>query len=136
MNQHNDTSLIADRYGSIETSNSGLKIAAWVFGILFAAGFVLFLVFQNLGSSSSSIDVQVVNMRVDSGNQFTVDLRADAPPNTEYQCAIEVQNSQKGIVGWKVVDFEASPQWSRSVTVAINTSESGASGLISGCWLP
>ncbi len=135
MNKHNDTSLIADRYGSTESSKKNIKLAAWIFGALFAVGFGLFVIFQNW-NAASSINVQVINMRVDSQTQFTVDLLADAPPGTKYQCAIEVQSAGKGVVGWKIVDFNAVNAWSQSVTVPINTTESGASGLISGCWLP
>ena len=51
------------------------------------------------------------------------------------RCALEVQNEQHAIVGWKVVDLPGSDTYTRVFEERIITSEPAVVGLISECRL-
>ena len=55
--------------------------------------------------------------------------------NVGATCALEVENEAHAIVGWKVVEIDASDRFTRSFTDTVRTSQPSVTGLIYRCWL-
>ena len=70
-----------------------------------------------------------------SDDEVVLRFEVSVTPGASVRCALEVQNEQHAIVGWKVVDLPGSDTYTRVFEERIITSEPAVVGLISECRL-
>jgi len=59
----------------------------------------------------------------------------DKPAGTTVVCAARVMNKAYSVVGYKEVLVPANQDATGVITVSVNTTETGVSGLVDRCWL-
>jgi hypothetical protein len=64
-----------------------------------------------------------------------VSFELSVAAGTAVDCAIQAQNSQHAIVGWKIVEIRADDRYTRTFTESVRTVEPAVTGLLYRCWL-
>ena len=95
----------------------------------------VWIVWGNLGNVSSSLQSDDLGHHVTDEYSMTVSFELSVTPGTATKCALQAQNSQHGIIGWKIVDIPASDRFTRSFTQTVRTAERAFTGLIYRCWV-
>ncbi|MEO7005761.1 MAG: DUF4307 domain-containing protein, partial [Terrimesophilobacter sp.] len=83
----------------------------------------------------STLETNDIGHLVNDQYSVTVNFELSVPPGSATSCALQAQNEQHGIVGWKIVDIPASDRFTRTFTQAVRTAERAFTGLIYRCWL-
>jgi hypothetical protein len=103
-----------------------------VAGALVLAGGIWFVA-GSLGGSS--VEVNDIGHHVNDQYSVTVNFELSVAPGSTTSCALQAQNEQHGIIGWKIVDIPSSDRFTRSFTQTVRTAERAFTGLIYRCWL-
>jgi hypothetical protein len=131
-----DTAVALDaRYGR---SRSSKRRSAWIVGSVAAAFVVVFaawLVWGGLLGTPAQLDVQDTGHVIVDDTRVQVRYELTVAPGTEVGCAVQALNSTFSIVGWRIVDIEASERRTRTLMTEVRTTELGVTGLIYRCWL-
>jgi hypothetical protein len=96
---------------------------------------VLWLVFFAFAGDGTRIQATDTSHSIVDDNTVSVEWQVTAPAGSEVSCALQAQNSDYAIVGWRIVDLPASEAPVRAFTEEITTSEPAMTGLIYRCWL-
>jgi hypothetical protein len=123
------------RYGRTAGHRRRQKAIAWVAGALIAAVFVAWVVWVAFDGTSATVEARDVGHLVVDDRTVRVDYEVSMPPGTAAQCAVEAQNDTHAIVGWKIVDIDASERFTRAFSTTVITTETAVTGLIYQCWL-
>ena len=70
-------------------------------------------------------------------DEHSVSLRfqVTAPAGADVMCAVEAQDEEFGVVGWKIVEIPASESHSQALTVSIPTVATATTSLVNTCWV-
>nr|WP_246286743.1 DUF4307 domain-containing protein [Schumannella luteola] len=122
------------RYGRSPNRRVNRRILAIVGSVVLVAlvvGWVLWT-----GVLGAKAQLEATDLGHDTtATTTTVRWSLAAPVNTEVSCAVEAQNDNHGIVGWKIVHLPASGEAVRQFSETVRTSERAVTGLINRCWL-
>lgn len=121
-----------DRYGRSRRSRRGRWIAL---GIVSAA-IVGYFGWTTVAQAMDSVDVDNVAFREVDAHSVTIDFQVTLRAGEAVTCAIEAQDTDHGIVGWRIVEYPASEAHTRSFTETIPTVAAATTGLATSCWIP
>ncbi|GAB3037000.1 hypothetical protein GCM10027052_14450 [Parafrigoribacterium mesophilum] len=121
------------RYGRRKPLPRGARwaVIGAVGALVLALG--IWLVAGSLGGSA--LETNDLGHRVIDQYSVTINFELSVPPGSATSCALQAQNEQHGIIGWKIVDIPASDRFTRSFTQTVRTAERAFTGLIYRCWL-
>lgn len=122
---------LADRYGT-GRPRRGL----WITVGLVAAVLVGYVGWTVVSSAMNSVDYDTVGFEIDDARTATVHFQVTSRPGIPVACAIEAQDTEHGVVGWRVVEFPASERTTRTFDVTVPTTAEATTGLASHCWIP
>jgi hypothetical protein len=57
------------------------------------------------------------------------------PIGRDVACALEAQDEEHGVVGWKIIEIAASEQHTRAFRESIPTVAEATTGLVNSCWV-
>lgn len=135
MSSDHHSAELAARYGRTPARASRNRLLAWAVGagiILAAVAWVIWVAFDGDGDSMETRDI---GHTIVDDTTVRVSYEISVTPETTASCALEVQNEDHAIVGWKIVDVPASETYTRTFTEVVRTTELGVTGLIYRCWL-
>lgn len=130
----NDAELAA-RYGNTPQRRTRGRIIAWIGAIAFVIVFAAWVVWVAFDGSSASIEATDTGHKVIDDSTMSISFDISMAAGSTASCALQAQNEQHAIVGWKIVEIAASDSFSRSVTETVRTTEMAVTGLIYRCWL-
>ena len=129
------SSARGDRYGNTAKSRSRGRLI----GVLFGGAVVLvigsWVVWAGLDGSRSTVDAQDKAHVVVSATRVDVTFDVSVDRGIATACAVQAQNEDHAVVGWKVVDIPASTVRDQEITTTVLTTERAVTGLIYSCWL-
>ena len=67
---------------------------------------------------------------------MTVDFQVTLRQGEPVTCIIEAQDTEHGIVGWRVVEYPADPAHTRRFSETVPTTAEATTGLVPSCWIP
>jgi hypothetical protein len=120
------------RYGRRRSTGS-----RWGIGVAVAIGAIAVGLFSWMTIASALDDVDVDTTGFDIPDQRTVVLNFQftAPTGREVSCALEAQDEEHGVVGWKIVQYEASELTARAFVETIPTTAQATTGFVNSCWV-
>ncbi|QPZ39548.1 DUF4307 domain-containing protein [Paramicrobacterium chengjingii] len=124
------------RYGNSRASRIRLRVLLWSLGAFIVVVFGAWVLWAGLLAPAANVNaVDVAHTVVD---EHTVDVtyQLTVAPGTAAMCAIQAQDNQHSIVGWKIVELPASDTRTRELTESVRTVDTAVTGLIYRCWLP
>jgi hypothetical protein len=124
--------LLDERYGRHPRSRRSLIIIA-ALGIAAAIGVVAWMAY---GNSGNSVDGSATDYTVTDHRTVSLTFQVTAPPSTRVACVLEADDTDHGIVGWKVVELPASASRVVTYTQPIPTVAEATTGLVNTCWVP
>lgn len=122
-----------ERYG--RARRRGLR-TSWV--VLGAAVIVVvgYLGWTTVAQSANSVDVDDLALTVNDAHSVTVDFQVTLRPGAAVTCAVEAQDTDHGVVGWRVIEYPADEAHSRRFVETIPTVAEATTGLATSCWIP
>jgi hypothetical protein len=125
--------MLDERYG--RTSSPRKR---WTIGIVIGVAAVLIALFawMTVASTLDDVAIDTTGFTVDDARTVTLSFQITAPPGRTVACALEAQDEEHGIVGWRIVEFPASDLRARAFREAIPTTAEATTGLVNDCWVP
>ncbi|TQJ31679.1 DUF4307 domain-containing protein [Microbacterium sp. SLBN-146] len=120
------------RYGRGRRSTTRWAIGAAVTVGAVAAGM---LAWSTISSSLDAVDVDTTGFAVVNERTVVVNFQFTAPTGRSVACALEAQDEEHGVVGWKVVEYPASESHARAFEEVIPTTALGTTGFVNSCWV-
>lgn len=126
--------MLADRYG--RGVSSSRRRLWWISVIVVAVLATAALGWSTVSGALRTVDAETTGYEV--VDDHTVDVRANISiaPGTAVACAFEAQDTEHGIVGWRVVEYAASESHLRAVVETVPTVAEATTGLVRSCWIP
>lgn len=125
---------LADRYG--RGPASGARRAVWVVVAVLVAAVVGWVAWSTVSNAMRSVDYDTLGFHDLDEHAVTVEFQVVANPGTAYACAIEAQDAEHGVVGWRVVEYGATDAHTRRFSETIPTVSEATTGLVTSCWIP
>ncbi|HWM16566.1 MAG TPA: DUF4307 domain-containing protein [Microbacterium sp.] len=124
--------MLDERYG--RTSSPRRR---WVIGIVIAVAAIAVGLFawMTVGSTLDDVDADTTGFTVTDPRSITVAFQFTAPEGRTVACALEAQDEEHGVVGWKIVEYPASELRTRAFNETIPTTAEATTGLVNSCWV-
>ncbi|BDV31076.1 DUF4307 domain-containing protein [Microbacterium terricola] len=124
--------MLDERYG-----RHSARRRRWTLGIIVgvAAVAVGLFAWMTVAGALDDVDVDATGFHVVDERTVTIDFQFIAPPGRSVACALEAQDTQHGIVGWRVVEYPASDEHSRAFQETVPTVAEATTGFVNSCWV-
>jgi len=126
---------LAARYGKTRQRGTRQRILGWSVAIAFVVVFTAWVVWVAFDNNSGSFQARDTGHKIVDKTTTRISFEVSMEPGSTASCALQVQNEQHAIVGWKIVDIPASDKYTQSFTETLRSTELGVTGLIYECWL-
>jgi hypothetical protein len=120
------------RYGRVPSAGRRWSIAIVVLVIVAAVGGFAWLTVSN---ALDDVGADSTGFTVDDAHSVTLSFQISVPSGSTVACALEAQDEEHGVVGWKVVEFEASETHARAFRETIPTVALATTGFVNTCWV-
>jgi hypothetical protein len=124
--------MLDERYG--RTSSPRRR---WTIGVVIAVAAVLVGLFawMTVAGTLDDVDIDTTGFTVEDSRSVTLAFQISVPEGRSVACALEAQDEDHGIVGWKIVEYPASDLRARAFRESIPTTAEATTGLVSDCWV-
>ncbi|GAA3211893.1 DUF4307 domain-containing protein [Microbacterium terregens] len=124
--------MLDERYGRTRSPRR-----LWTIGIVAAIGATLVGLFAWMTVASTIDDVRAdtTGFTVVDSHAVEIAFQITAPEGRSIACALEAQDEEHGVVGWKIVEYPASELRSRAFHETIPTTAPSTTGLVNSCWV-
>ncbi|SFS08677.1 protein of unknown function [Microbacterium sp. cf046] len=124
--------MLDERYGRASSPRR-----RWTIGIVIAIAAVVVGLFawMTVASTLDDVHVDTTGFTVDDPRTVTLAFQITAPAGRSVACALEAQDEEHGIVGWKIVELPASELRERAFREVIPTTAEATTGLVNACWV-
>ena len=124
--------MLDERYG--RTSSPRRR---WTIGIVVGVAAVLVGLFawMTVAGTLDDVDIDTTGFTVEDQRSVSIAFQISVPEGRAVACALEAQDEDHGIVGWKIVEYPASELRARAFREAIPTTAEATTGLVSDCWV-
>ena len=120
------------RYGRVPSAGRRWSLAIVVLVIVAAVGGFAWLTISN---ALDDVGADSTGFTIDDAHGVTLSFQISAPSGSTVACALEAQDEDHGVVGWKVVEFEASETHARAFRETIPTVALATTGFVNTCWV-
>ncbi|ALJ19858.1 DUF4307 domain-containing protein [Microbacterium sp. No. 7] len=126
--------LLADRYGR---RSSQRRTRWWVAGVVIVAGAALGVtVWSTIASSLRTADAIDLGFEPPTAHEITLRFQITTRPDVPVACALEAQDAEHGVVGWRIVEYPADAAHSRIFTETVPTVAEATTAFVKACWIP
>jgi len=128
------TEELDDRYG--RSSGGARRRAGWAALGVVAALAVGYLGWTTVSGAVDSVGVDGTGFEVVDPRTVEVRFQVTVRSDAAVACALEAQDTEHGVVGWRVVEYPADPAHTRHFQESIRTTAEATTGLVTACWIP
>ena len=125
--------MLDERYG--RTHSKRRRIIGWTIVGALALGLIGYVGWGTISRSASEVGVDATGYDIPDEHTVSVTFQITSPPGRSVACALEAQDEEHGIVGWRVVEFPAVDAHARAFTEEIPTLALATTGLVNSCWV-
>lgn len=86
-------------------------------------------------SQMNAVDAADRGFVVVDPHSVDLEFQITAPRGADVVCAVEAQDEEFGVVGWKILEIPASESHTQAVRVSIPTVAEATTGLVKSCWV-
>lgn len=124
--------MLDERYGRTRSPRR-----RWVIGaaVAVAAIVVGLFVWTTVANSLDAVDVDTTGFEVVDEHSVILSFQFTAPMGRSVACAIEAQDEEHGVVGWRVVELPASQDHVQAFRETIATTAPATTGFVNACWV-
>jgi len=124
--------MLDERYGR-RTATRRTRIA-WIALIAVAAVVVIWFGWSTVTDPNNGVKADGTAFHLEE-HSATVDFQLTAPIGATVACAIEALDEEYGVVGWKIVEYEASEAHTRAFSETVPLVAEATTGLVNSCWV-
>lgn len=125
--------LLDERYGRRRATRS--RRVAWIVVGAVVAMMVAGLAWLTWSNATDAVAVDVTGFEVVDEHRVALRFQITAPADAAIACALEAQDAEHGVVGWRVVEYPASRSIAQAFTETIPTVAQATTGLVNACWV-
>jgi len=125
--------MLDERYGRTRSWRSRVG-AGIAIGAVAAAG-IGFMVWSAFSNSSDAVDAVATGYEVTDARTVHLDFQLTAPAGSSVVCVLEADDTDHGVVGWKVVALPPSTSHTHAYRETIPTVAEATTGLVNTCWV-
>ncbi|MCR2812165.1 DUF4307 domain-containing protein [Microbacterium sp. zg.Y1090] len=125
--------FLDERYG--RRTSRRLTRVWWIVVGAVAVVATVALGWSTVATSLAAIDVDATGYAVVDDRTVTVTFQIVAPTDSTVACALEAQDEEHGVVGWRVVELPLEGGQMRAFTETIPTLAPATTGLVNSCWV-
>lgn len=124
--------MLDDRYGRMPSTRR-----RWTMGIVAAIIALAVAAFAWMAITATFDDVSATDTGYEIVDDTAIAVRFQftAPRQSAVACAVEAQDEEHGIVGWRIVEYEQSELLTRAFRETIPTVARATTGLVKACWV-
>lgn len=119
-----------ERYG-----RTAKRRMPWIIGGILATAVVVAFGWMTVANSMNSVDSDSLGFDVVDEHSVTLRFQFTAPRGADVACAVEAQDEEFGVVGWRIVEIPASQDHTQALSVSIPTVALATTGLVKSCWV-
>ncbi|MFJ6679037.1 DUF4307 domain-containing protein [Microbacterium sp. NPDC091382] len=124
---------LAERYGRTRSATS--RRLTWVIVAAVAVAATGLLAWSTVSNALDSVDADSTGFTLVDEHTVEVSFQVSIRPDTRVACALEAQDPDHGIVGFRVVELASSDDHTRSLTERIPTTAEATTGFVRSCWI-
>jgi hypothetical protein len=125
--------MLDERYG--RRTSKRRRIVGWTVVAVLAAAGITALGWTTVARTVQAVDVEETGFAVADEHLVTVSFQITAPTDRPVACAIEAQDEEHGVVGWRIVEYPASSERLRAFTETVPTLAEATTGFVNSCWV-
>lgn len=125
--------ILDERYGRRRAARS--RRIAWTVFALIAVVVVGGFAWLTWTGAADDVDADATAFEVVDASAVTLTFQVVAPVNRSFACALEAQDEDHGVVGWRVVEYPASTSRTQAFTETVPTLAVATTGLVNSCWV-
>jgi len=124
--------MLDERYGRRRS-----PLRRWIIGagVVVAVGMIALFGWFTVQGSLNSVDADTTSFEVVDEHAVSLGFQITAPPGAPVACAIEAQDHEHGVVGWRIVELPASDLHARAFRERIPTTALATTGFVNSCWV-
>lgn len=124
--------MLDERYGRTRSPRR-----RWAIGAALALGAVVvgLFVWTTVVNSMDSVDVDTTGFEVVDEHSVVLSFQFTAPVGRSVACALEAQDEDHGVVGWRVVELPPSDEHAQAFRESIPTTATATTGFVNSCWV-
>lgn len=126
--------LLDDRYGRARSTRS--RLIVWIVVAMVVVLVGGWFAWTTWTSAAESVDADATGYDISDPHAVALTFQFTAPAGAAVACALEAQDTDHGIVGWRVVEYPASESRQRAFTESIPVVSAATTGLVKSCWVP
>jgi hypothetical protein len=88
-----------------------------------------------VGATLDDVGLDNTGYEIVDERTVVVSFQITAPVGRTVACALEAQDVEHGVVGWRIVEIEASDQHARAFRESVPTTALATTGLVNSCWV-
>jgi hypothetical protein len=124
--------MLDERYGRRRSPVRRWLIAV---GLVVALGVIALFGWWTVQGSLQAVDSDTTSFDVADEHSVTLGFQITSAPGSAVACAIEAQDEDHGVVGWRVVEIPASDLHARAFREVIPTTALATTGFVNSCWV-
>ncbi|MEI3847286.1 MULTISPECIES: DUF4307 domain-containing protein [unclassified Microbacterium] len=124
--------MLDERYGRRRSPARRWIIGA---GVALAAAAVALFGWTTVQGTLAAVDADTTSFEIADGHSVTLGFQISAPVGAAVACALEAQDEEHGVVGWRVVELPASDLPARAFREVIPTTAPATTGFVNSCWV-
>lgn len=125
--------ILDERYGRRRSTRS--RRIAVIVVVAVAVVVVAAFAWMTWAGAADDVDADATGFELVDAHSVTLSFQFTAPIGSAVACALEAQDEEHGIVGWRVVEFAPSRSHAQAHTESIPTVAAATTGLVNSCWV-
>lgn len=130
-----NTAVLDARYGRTPHRKRNERAILIVAGALIALTFIAWVFWAGFDNGQGNLDTEDVAFLMIDDSTVNITWQVSVQDNTAVSCALQAQNYEHAIVGWKIIHLPASKNFVNRYKETVRTSQRAVTGLIYRCWL-
>ena len=124
--------MLDERYGRVRGRGTrwGVVLAATIAALAVGA-----FAWMTVANSLNTVEADATGFQVVDSRTVVVEFQLSVHPGSAVACALEAQDVQHGVVGWKVVEIAAGEMRARAFRETIPTVGEATTGFVNSCWV-
>ena len=129
------TAALDARYGRTPSSKRRQRWIYIIAGVVVAVVVSAWVIWAGLDEAGSTLDSEDIGNSIINSHSVEVKYQISMPVGQTASCALQAENADHLITGWKIVKVPASKSTTNNYSAIVKSTEPPTTGLIFQCWL-